>query len=195
MSNRAIFLDRDGTLNEEVGYVNHLTRFRLFSWTAEAIRLIHQAGYRAIVLTNQVGIARRYVSEALVQQIHQRLEDELHEQGTHLDAIYYCPHHPLAPDPAYRIDCECRKPKPGMIERSQRAFNLDLRQSFVIGDKFVDIQLAHNVGAKGVLVLTGYGRGEHEHLRHTWPQHPDYVAENALAAVQWITNQAERSMS
>ncbi|MBI3950771.1 MAG: HAD family hydrolase [Acidobacteria bacterium] len=189
MLNRAIFLDRDGTVNVEVGYVNHLDRLELYPWTAEAIRLINQAGYKAIVLTNQSGVARKYMTEELVRKIHEKLQSELRRQGAYLDAIYYCPHHPAAPDPAYRIDCECHKPKPGMVERGRREFNLDLTQSFVIGDKYLDIELARNVGAKGVLVLTGYGLGEYEHLSHTWPKQPDYVAESLLAAVQWILNQ------
>jgi D-glycero-D-manno-heptose 1,7-bisphosphate phosphatase len=179
-------MDRDGTVNEEVGYVNHLSRFKLFPWAVEAIRLINQAGFRAIVLTNQSGVARRYMSEDLVKQIHGKLDHELRQQGVHLDAIYYCPHHPAGTDPAYRLVCDCQKPKPGMIERGRKEFDLDLERSFVIGDKYLDVELAHNVGAKGILVLTGYGMGEYEYLSHAWPRPPDHVAENLLAAVNWI---------
>jgi len=191
MLNRAIFLDRDGTLNEEVGYVNHLERFKLYPWTAEAIRLVNQAGYKAIVLTNQSGVARQYMTEALVEQVHQRLRSELEQQGAYLDAIYYCPHHPAAPDPVYRVACRCHKPKPGLVEQAQRAFELDLSRSFFVGDKYLDVELAHAVGAQGVLVLTGYGLGEYEHLRHTWPAPPDHVTENVLTAVRWILGRAD----
>jgi D-glycero-D-manno-heptose 1,7-bisphosphate phosphatase len=189
MSNRAIFLDRDGTLNEEVGYVNHPHRFKLYPWTAPAVRLINQAGFKAIVLTNQSGVARQYMTEDLVRQIHQKLQAELREHGAYLDAIYYCPHHPAAVDPQYRLACACRKPQTGLVERAQREFELDLRRSYFVGDRFLDVQLASAVGGKGVLVLTGYGLGEYEYQRHTWTTPPDHLAENVLAAIQWILDQ------
>ncbi len=173
-------------MNEEVGYVNHLDRFKLYPWTAEAVRRINRAGYKAIVLTNQSGVARRYMSERLVQQVHEKLQLELRQRGAFLDAIYYCPHHPAAPDPAYRVACRCHKPEPGMVEQAQREFDLDVRASYFIGDKYLDVELAHRVGATGILVLTGYGRGEYEHQRHTWPRPPDHIAEHVLAAVEWI---------
>lgn len=184
--NRAIFLDRDGTLNEEVGYVNHASRFRLFPWTAEAVRLINQAGYKAIVLTNQSGVARGLFTEALVHDVHRKLETELGEQGARLDAIYYCPHHPSGAVASYRLDCECRKPRPGMVERAQREFHLDLSRCYFVGDRYLDVSLAHAVGARGILVLTGYGLGERDHQQAAWPRPPDYIAEDLLDAVRWI---------
>jgi D-glycero-D-manno-heptose 1,7-bisphosphate phosphatase len=190
MTHRAVFFDRDGTLNEEVGYVNHLERFNLYPWAAEAVRLVNHAGFKAVVLTNQSGVARQYFTEDLVNQVHQKLKDELHRESAFVDAIYYCPHHPLGSDPKYRVDCQCRKPRPGMIVQSRRELQLDLTRSFVIGDKYLDIELAHHVGATGVLVLTGYGLGEYEHLRHTWQRQPDHVADNVLTAAQWIIRQA-----
>jgi len=186
MVNRAIFLDRDGTLNEEVGYIDQVISFRLFPWAAEAVRMINQAGYKAIVLTNQSGVARGYFTEELVAQVHERLKAELKREGARLDAIYYCPHHPEGIVSAYRRDCQCRKPKPGMVHRAQEEFNLELSECYFIGDKYVDIRLAQSVGAHGILVLTGFGRVEQHDQSLNGGQPPDYIAENLLEAVQWV---------
>ncbi len=183
---RAIFLDRDGTMNEEVGYVNHLSRFQLFEFTAEAVRLINKAGWHAIMITSQSGVARGYFPEELLLKIHGQLEESLKRQGARLDAIYYCPHHPTIGSPPYRQDCDCRKPKPGLLVRAAQDFGLDLTQCFVVGDRYRDIEMAHATGARGVMVLTGYGLGEYEYQRASWPREPEYVAENLLEAVKWI---------
>ncbi|HKQ89176.1 MAG TPA: HAD-IIIA family hydrolase, partial [Blastocatellia bacterium] len=114
MTNRAIFLDRDGTLNEEDGYIASPERFRLYSFAAEAVRLINQSGWKAIVLTNQSGVARGYFTEATLIEIHKRMEEALRLQGAWIDAIYYCAHHPEYGSPPYRVDCDCRKPRPGL---------------------------------------------------------------------------------
>ncbi|MEW6732100.1 MAG: HAD family hydrolase [Acidobacteriota bacterium] len=186
MSNIAVFLDRDGTISEEVGYVNHLSRFHLFATTAKAIRRINEAGLKAILITNQAGVARGYFTEELILQVHTQLSTELATAGAYLDAIYYCPHHPSAGAPPYRTDCDCRKPKPGLLERAAREHNIDLTRSFMIGDKYTDMQLARRVGAHAVLVLTGYGRGEYEYQRNSWSILPDYIAEDLSMAVDWI---------
>lgn len=183
---RAIFLDRDGTMNEEVGYVNHLSRFQLFDFTAEAVRLINEAGWRAIMITNQSGVARGYFPEELLLKVHRQLEESLKRQGARLDAIYYCPHHPTIGEPPYRQDCDCRKPKPGLLVRAAQDFGLDLAQCFVVGDRYRDIEMAHAAGARGVMVLTGYGLGEYEYQRASWPRKPEHIAENLLEAVKWI---------
>ncbi len=191
MSLPAVFFDRDGTLSEEVGYVNHLSRFRVMPSSAPAIRKLNENGWRAIVVTNQAGVARGYFEEAMIGQVHAKLRADLAKDGAFLDEIYYCPHHPTVGEPPYQQDCACRKPRTGMMEAAAEKFKLDLTQCFVIGDRYSDVKMAHRAGARGILVLTGYGRGEYEYQRHTWPRDPDFVAEDALAAVEWILVQTQ----
>jgi D-glycero-D-manno-heptose 1,7-bisphosphate phosphatase len=188
MKRPAVFLDRDGTVSEEVGYVNHTNRFQLLPRSAEAIRRINDSEFLAVLVTNQAGVARGYFRESLVAEVHGRLRDLLAESGAHLDGIYYCPHHPTAGQPPYRRDCNCRKPKPGMIEAAQRDLNIDTSRSFMVGDKHSDIVFAHSVGMKGILVKTGYGLGEVDEWSHEWNEHPDYIAEDLLDAVEWISS-------
>jgi D-glycero-D-manno-heptose 1,7-bisphosphate phosphatase len=183
---RAVFIDRDGTLNDEVGYVNHLSRFRLFDFAAPAIRLLNEAGWRTFVVTNQSGVARGFFNEALVKRVHSHMLRQLAQDQARVDGIYWCPHHPTAGQPPYRRECDCRKPLPGLLHRAARDFNLNLAQSVVIGDRYLDVNMAHQAGAKGVLVLTGYGLGEYEYQRHSWPSPPDYVANDVLDAVNWV---------
>jgi D-glycero-D-manno-heptose 1,7-bisphosphate phosphatase len=183
---RAVFLDRDGTVSEEVGYINHIDRFRLYPWAAPSIRELNQAGIPVFLVTNQAGVARGYFSERLVREVHARLERELGDGGARLDAIYYCPHHPEGVVEFYRVSCECRKPKTGMLLRAAREHDLDLSTSFVVGDRYYDLEMGHRVGARGILVLSGYGQGEYTHMRNSWPRPPDHVASNLLEAARWI---------
>jgi D-glycero-D-manno-heptose 1,7-bisphosphate phosphatase len=183
---RAVFIDRDGTLNEEVGYVNHLSRFRLFDFAAKAIRLLNKAGWRTFVVTNQSGVARGFFDEELVKRVHSHMLQQLARDEARLDGIYWCPHHPTAGQPPYRRECDCRKPLPGLLHRAAQEFNLNLAKSVVIGDRYLDVNMAHQAGAKGVLVLTGYGLGEYEYHRNNWPTPPDYVANDVLDAVNWV---------
>lgn len=183
---RALFLDRDGTVAEEVGYINHLSRFRLYPWSAAAVRRINQAGLAAVVVTNQAGVARGYFGEELIGQVNKRMVEELARDDARLDGVYYCPHHPEAGEPPYRQRCRCRKPQPGMIERAVEELNLALEGSVVVGDRYGDVVMAHRLGLRGALVLTGYGRGEYEYQRQHWPRPPDWVAENLLEAVELI---------
>ncbi len=186
MKRRAIFMDRDGTISEEVGYVNHLSRYRLLPKSLEAIRLINRAGFLAIVTTNQSGVARGYFSESLVEQVHGRLLEWAQEGGARLDAIYYCPHHPVEGRPPLRADCDCRKPRPGMIQRAAREHDIDLTRSYAIGDSRVDIEAGARAGVPGVLVLTGYGRGLVEHQPDTLHVSPLEIREDLLEAVRFI---------
>ena len=186
MTRAAIFLDRDGTICEEVGYVNHLSRSRLLPNSPEAIRLINQAGLLAVVTTNQSGVARGYFSQDLVEAVHARLLASLSESGARLDAIYYCPHHPSEGAPPWRSDCDCRKPRPGMILRAARQHDIDLSRSYVVGDSVVDIESGAAAGIPGVLVKTGYGRGLLEHQRHRLKSEPAHAAEDLLDAVRFI---------
>ncbi len=188
---RAIFLDRDGTVSEEVGYVNHLRRFQLLPRSLEAIRRINQSGFLAVLVTNQAGVARGYFKERLVQQVHRKLAEMLAAGDAYLDAVYYCPHHPSAGAPPYRLDCDCRKPRPGMVRAAERDLGVDVTQSYMVGDKHSDIAFAHSLGMKGVLVKTGYGLGELEQWGDSWDDRPDAVAEDLLGAVEWILSRGE----
>lgn len=188
MKRPAVFIDRDGTISEEVGYVNHLSRFRLFPYAAEAIRLLNEKGWLAVVVTNQAGVARGYFSEDVIIRIHDRLNRDLQADSAQLDAIYYCPHHPLVGEPPYRFDCDCRKPKTGLIDFATRDFEIDLARSWMVGDRYGDVELARNAGLHSAFVLSGYGRGEWEYQRHTWRHQPDLVSENLLEAVREIVS-------
>lgn len=175
----AVFLDRDGTICEEMGYLNHLSRLHIFPFTGAAIRRLNEAGLPVIVVTNQSGISRRIFPESLVRQIHERISEELSCAGARVDGYYYCGH-------TKQDDCACRKPLPGLLEQAASEHGLRLEGSFVVGDRYADIELAHAVGGRGVLVLTGYGRGEYELHREEWPRRPDSVVEDLSAAVDAI---------
>lgn len=176
---RGVFLDRDGTISEEVGYLNHLSRFRMYPFSAAAIRRLNEAGLAVIVVTNQSGVARGIFPESLVERVHERMVAELAAGGAHVDGIYYCPH-------GSEETCGCRKPHPGMLERAAREHSLELAGCYVVGDRYADLEMAHCAGGQGILVLTGYGRGEYELYRRAWPRPPDHVAENLAAAVDFI---------
>lgn len=186
-----VFMDRDGTLSEEVGYINHLKRFWLYPYTAEAIRMLNRSDLKAVVVTNQAGVARGYFKEELIHQVHEKMRQDLKASGAFLDAIYYCPHHPSAGEPPYRQICECRKPKPGMIFRGARDLDIDLERSFMIGDRYSDVVLAHNAGVRSIMVLSGYGMGEYEYQRHHWVLQPDWVAQNLLEAAGIVLKECE----
>lgn len=182
----AVFIDRDGTISEEVGYVNHPSRYRVFPYAAEAIRLLNEAGYLAVLVTNQAGVARGYFAESMITEVHNLLTQELASAGARLDAIYYCPHHPTVGAESYRLDCDCRKPKPGLILRAAKDLNVDLNESWMLGDRYSDVQLAHNAGVRAGFVLSGYGRGEYEFQSDAWREQPDLIAEDLLHAVREI---------
>jgi len=188
---RAVFIDRDGTISEEIGYVNHPSRYRVFPYAAEAVRLLNEAGWLAILVTNQAGVARGYFTEDLIAAVHDVLKLELESKGAHLDAIYYCAHHPSVGELPYRFDCDCRKPKPGLILRASAEFDIDLQQSWMIGDRYSDIELARNAQTRSAFVLSGYGRGEWEYQRAAWQHQPDLVAEDLLEAVKKIVMSTE----
>ena len=178
----AVFLDRDGTICEEMGYLNHISRLHIFPFAATAIRKLNKAGLPVIVVTNQSGISRQIFPESLVNQIHERLSSELSAAGARVDGYYYCSH-------TKQDNCDCRKPLPGLLEQAAREHGLRLDRSFVVGDRYGDVELAHGVRGRGVLVLTGYGRGEYELHREKWPRQPDLVAENLSEAVDAIVGE------
>lgn len=181
-----IFLDRDGTIVEEVGYINHIDRLKVYPWTVEALRKLNSAGLPVVIVTNQSGVGRGHFSEELVAEVHRKIQDELAAQGARVEAFYYCPHHPTATLQAYRQECRCRKPAVGMIEEAAQRFKINPRASYVVGDSYRDMQLGFNAGARTILLMTGYGRGEYEYHRYGWPRLPDRTAENLLGAVDLI---------
>ena len=180
----AVFIDRDGTLTEEVGYVNHPSRLRLLP-AREAIRRLNRAGVAAVVVTNQAGVARGYFPEGVLHAVNAELAAQLERAGARLDGIYVCSHHPTEGTPPHRTLCDCRKPKPGLVLRAAEDLHLDLARSVVVGDKPSDLELAAKVGARSVLVLTGYGLGEWEFQREQFSIAPDHVAADLLDAVDW----------
>jgi D-glycero-D-manno-heptose 1,7-bisphosphate phosphatase len=187
MKNIAVFLDRDGTINEEMGYINHPDRFVLLPRSAQAIRRLSDAGLKVVVITNQSGAARGYFPPSLVEVVHEKLRVLLAAQGARLDAIYTCLHGPEA-------GCSCRKPKPGLIEQAAQDLDLDLARSYLVGDRYKDLETAHRAGVQGILVLTGYGRGEYEHQSGSWPLPPAYVAEDLMDAAAWIIGDLARQI-
>jgi D-glycero-D-manno-heptose 1,7-bisphosphate phosphatase len=176
----AVFLDRDGTLIEERGYLSKLEDIALFEDTPAALRRLREAGFALVVVTNQAGIARGYFDEAFVQKAHRYLGEMLAAEGIVIDGYYYCPHHPDGLVPEYSRVCRCRKPAPGMVEQAARDLGLDIDRSFVVGDKWLDVELATNAGAHGILVRTGYGAGDE--------QRPEL--RNAIAIVDTILDAA-----
>jgi len=186
MRYKAAFLDRDGTINEEVGYFDQLEKFKLLPRVGEAIRLLNRNGFKAIVITNQSGVARGNFPESFVLRVHQKMKDLLKNEGAYLDGIYYCPHHPDFGDPPYRQKCSCRKPETGLIHLVLKEMNIDFSKSYSIGDKGADIEFGHRIGAKSILVLTGHGKDELGRFGGQRELKPDYVAADLFEAVQWI---------
>jgi histidinol-phosphate phosphatase family protein len=187
----AVFLDRDGTINEEVSYITHPEQLRLLPGAAEAVRMMRSAGFRTVVVTNQPVIARGECSERELLRIHDHMERELSREGAFLDGIYYCPHHPhkgfAGERPELKFDCECRKPSTAMIHRAARELNLDLGASWFIGDRTGDVQTAHNCHLRSVLLRTGLGGSDGVH--HAKPTH---TFDDLLAAARFIVKQNAR---
>lgn len=189
----AAFLDRDGTIIEDLGYLGDPAGIRFIPGAQEALRALRAAGYRLIVVTNQAGVARGLITETDVQRVNTRLQELLAEAGTPVDAVYSCPHHTEAGSAEYRQACPCRKPGPGMIERAGRDFPLDLGRSVIIGDHLTDAGVArHFPGMLGILVLTGHGAGQHEKILAGEAGPPDHVAQDLAAAVGWLLRMSGR---
>lgn len=185
----AVFLDRDGVINEEVGYLDSLDKLKVIPNAYKAIQLINESGLKAIVISNQAGVAKEFFTESFVRETHQYLEALLKRKGAVIDKFYFCPHHPSEGREPYRQVCGCRKPQPGMFLTAARELNIDLTSSYMIGDRFWDIEAAKKVGAKGILVKTGYGK---DLLQDDGPNAPsseatpDFIAADILDAVKWI---------
>ena len=213
----AVFLDRDGTINEEVGYLDRMEKLQLIPGAAEAIRLINASGMKTVVVTNQSGVARGIFTESFVAETHARLGEMLRAEGASLDGIYYCPHHPTEGRGDYLRVCECRKPAPGLLLRAAAELHLDPARSYMVGDTLKDIEAGGRAGAQGILVRTGYGEeaaaelGPDEKplkngdmMPHRVPiekggaqgetgiVRPVHIAGDILAGVQWILRNRKR---
>jgi len=192
MKRAAVFVDRDGTINEQMGYINHISRFRILPGVPEAIRQLNDLGFLVIVVTNQSGVARGYYPLDLVHMTHAALQKRLKEEAdASVDAILFCPHHPQGVVAEYSIDCECRKPKTGLVDQACGAFDIDLSRSFMVGDMCADIEFARRAGIKGILVRTGYGLGEIEYVLPGRQAMPVHIAGDLFDAVHWIIHGEE----
>ena len=180
----AVFLDRDGTLIDDPDYLDHLDQIAIYPWTADALRLLRRAGFALVVITNQSGVGRGLFPESFVGEVHARLDAELARGGASIDAWLHCPHHEASNDPRYRLACDCRKPKPGLVHRAAEALDLDLSRSVVVGDRWSDIGLARAVGAAAVLVETG--AGARQARRPVDGLRPDVVLPSLAEAASWI---------
>jgi D-glycero-D-manno-heptose 1,7-bisphosphate phosphatase len=186
---RAVFLDRDGTLIHEVGYLDRVERVALYPWSIDAVRVLNRAGLRVVLVTNQSGVARGFFTESVVDDVHRHIESLLAEGGVHIDAYYYCPHHPDGKIAPYVRPCECRKPGRGLVDRAARELGVDPARSFVVGDRWMDVELARVIGGRGVLVRTGYGFAEQ--LRPRPDLTADAIVDNLIAAAGWILRHVE----
>lgn len=183
---RAVFLDRDGTINEEVGYVNHFSRFRFIKGVFKGLKLINRLGLLTIVITNQGGVARGFFDEKFLKRLHTRMLNSIKKAGAKIDKIYYCPHNPNGSVKKYAIRCNCRKPATGLVEKAVKDFNISLENSYYIGDQKRDIEFGKRLGLITILVKTGYGKGEIYFKKFNRRFKPDYIAEDLLDAAQWI---------
>lgn len=175
---RAVFLDRDGTINREVDYLRSIRQLRILPGAAWAIQRLNRLGFLVIVISNQPVVGRGWLSEQALGKVHDELQRRLSRKGAKIDAIYYCPHHPDANLKQFRLNCDCRKPNTGMIKKALRDFDIDLRKSFLIGDRTGDILTGHRTGLQTILVKTGYGGSDNLHKVK-----PDAIAENLTEAV------------
>jgi D-glycero-D-manno-heptose 1,7-bisphosphate phosphatase len=180
----AVFLDRDGTLSEERGFIDRLELLEIFPWTSDAIRLLNRAGFAVVVVTNQSAIGRGIIDLPFLQTVHDAFDRHLAQSGARVDRYYYCPHHPDARLPEYRMVCRCRKPGPGMIEQATTELGLDPSRSFMVGDRLIDVACGHAAGVRSLLVRSGHSahRGE----APPGLSEPDAILNNLMEAVGWI---------
>ena len=191
MKKPAVFIDRDGTVNEQMGYINHLSRFTMFPSVAEAIKLLNSQQYLTIIVSNQSGVARGYYPIELVNEVHAHMKTLMEKAGAIIDGIFFCPHYVKGSVPEYSIQCNCRKPKTGLIEKACNAFDIDMKNSYVIGDRYSDIELAVRLDIEGILVTTGYGLGDLEYVFPRLSFSPAYIAKDLLHAVRWIIKKSK----
>ena len=180
----AVFLDRDGTLSEERGFIDRLELLEIFPWTSDAIRLLNRAGFAVVVVTNQSAIGRGIIDLPFLQTVHDAFDRHLAQSGARVDRYYYCPHHPDARLPEYRMVCRCRKPGPGMIEQATTELGLDPSRSFMVGDRLIDVACGHAAGVRSLLVRSGHSA--HGGEAPPGLSEPDAILNNLMEAVGWI---------
>jgi len=186
--NKAVFLDRDGTVNEEVGYLTDLEKLRLIPGAGAAIKRLNETGFTVVLVTNQSGVARGYFPETLVHEAHARLNEMLDREGARIDAVYYCPHHPTAGNSRYTMDCDCRKPRTGLIDRAVKDLAIDIDHSYMVGDKWSDVELGQRAGVHAILVMSGFAPDDPGNKRSEKVRDPDYIAHSLSEAADWIMN-------
>ncbi|MGA2780646.1 MAG: D-glycero-beta-D-manno-heptose 1,7-bisphosphate 7-phosphatase [Smithella sp.] len=192
--NTAVFLDRDGTINEEVGYLDSLDKFKIIPGAYEAIRLINESGMKVVVISNQAGVARGLFTEDFVKITHEYLQNALRKRGAYIDNFYYCPHHPTEGIELYRQVCNCRKPAPGMLLQAAQDLNIDFKRSYLVGDRFNDMEAGKKIGVRGILVKTGFGQSllQDDGPDEATPENkPDFIAADILEAVKLILKDKE----
>lgn len=181
--NRAIFLDRDGVITQEPPhYAHRLDQLKLIPRSVEAIKLLNENTFVVVVVSNQSGIARGYYGEEDIMRFNNAMNELLNKSDAHIDALYYCPHHPEAKIEKYRVDCDCRKPKPGMLKRAEKELDIDLKQSFMVGDRWSDIEAGKRAECKTIMVKTGYNLEKLKGNDITC----DYVADDLHNAVEYV---------
>lgn len=188
----AVFLDRDGTMIHDVGYLGRMEELRWYPWTVDAIRLINRAGFLVFVTTNQGGVGLGLYEERFVHAVHDVMAGHIAAGGGRVDGWFYCLHHPRAVVDGLRIDCDCRKPRPGMIRQAQQRFAIDLARSYVVGDKLTDIGMAAASGAAGILVRTGYGDAEAARIG-AGTAAPHAIVADLMEATAWMLTRARAS--
>jgi D-glycero-D-manno-heptose 1,7-bisphosphate phosphatase len=191
MTRPAVFVDRDGTLIEDRGYLDRLELLSIFPWTADALRVLKRAGFVTVIVTNQSAVGRGIIDEPFLQHVHDVLNARLAPGGGAVDHVYFCPHIHDAQIERYRRVCECRKPRPGMIERACRELDLDPARSVMVGDRWLDVACGRAAGARGILVRTGHGAHEERQ-----PPPPgvaaDAILNNLMEAAGWILRNSSR---
>ena len=181
MRNKAVFIDRDGTINIDGPYLDDPDKFEMYPGVGEGVKKLKEDGFKIIVMTNQSGIARGYFTEEILSNIHERMEIEFNAFGVELDGIYYCPHHP-------DDDCDCRKPKTGLFEKAIEEHDIDVNQSYMVGDKILDVEAGQKIGVKTILVPEAHARDDFLSAKNEWKCHPDHVGDDFVDAVEWIMN-------
>ena len=184
----AVFLDRDGTIIEESGYLDRLERLVFFPFSVDAVRVLNRSGFAVVVVTNQAGIARGIVRESFVAEAHRHITERLEAGGAHIDAFYFCPHYPTGVVEEYRQACDCRKPQAGLLRRAAVDLDLDLSRSFVVGDRWHDLAAGQAVGARGVLVRTGLG--SKDEAAPDAAVTPAAIVDTVMDAAAWILQHA-----
>jgi len=177
MANKTVFIDRDGTINANTGYIKTPDDFKIYKGVAEGIKILNNMGYKVIIITNQSGIARGFFNEEMLEKIHEKMKKELSEKGATVDAIYFCPHHPDE-------KCNCRKPEPGMLQKAMKDFDVDVQKSFIIGDRMLDVEAGNKIGVKTVLVPENKKKVDIEMQESNIT--PDIVCDDFYSGVEWI---------